>query len=62
MNTLYKYFVIVLLFQPILGQDISNDDIIISKNDLLRQRIFPLTMSQSTFKMNIEARVQTIPL
>ena len=34
MNTLYKYFVIVLLFQPILGQDLSNDDIIISKNDL----------------------------
>ena len=34
MNTLYKYFVIVLLFQPILGQDLSNDDIVVSKDDL----------------------------
>jgi len=34
MNTLYKYFVIVLLLYPILGQDLSNDDIIVSKEDL----------------------------
>ena len=34
MNTLYKYFVIVILFQLTIGQDLSNDDIVVSKDDL----------------------------
>lgn len=34
MNTLYKYFVIVILFQLTIGQYLSNDDIVVSKDDL----------------------------
>ena len=34
MNTLYKYFVIVILFQLTIGQDLSKDDIVVSKDDL----------------------------
>ena len=33
MNNLYKYFIVILVFQLALGQNPS-DDIVVSKNDL----------------------------